>query len=193
MEVCRVRNTCHGSGPRDRIAQPKLSGELVRIQRVNQTLKKGLTPRPAATLHDLQRLLHEFTDDYNTQRPHRSLDRHTPAAVYAARAKATPEHNRNGHLRIRDDTVYANGQVTLRRSVRMHHIGLGAEHAGTKVRMLIHNLHVIIIDRETGEILRKLHIDPDNDSPPRGLKPGPKKGTPRKGGMAKGYRYPPQK
>lgn len=74
----------------------------------------------------------------------------------------------------------------------MHHIGLGAEHAGTKVRMLIHNLHVIIIDRDTGEILRELHLDPDKDSQPRGLKPGPRKGTPRTGGMAKGYRYPPQ-
>lgn len=46
----------------------------------------------------------------------------------------------------------------------MHHIGLGAEHAGTKVRVLIHNLLVIIIDRETGEILHELHIDPDKDS-----------------------------
>lgn len=165
-----------------------------KVERLNQTLKKWLRARPpATTLTELQAQLDEFTDHYNNARPHQSLNDRTPAAVYAARAKATPEHNRNGHFRIRDDTVYANGQVTLRRSGRMHHIGVGAEHAGTKVRMLIHNLHVIIIDRETGEILRELHINPDKDSQPRGLKPGPKKGTPRKGGMAKGYRYPPQK
>ncbi|HEX5018375.1 MAG TPA: hypothetical protein VFX15_12420 [Actinomycetes bacterium] len=56
--------------------------------------------------------------------------------------------------------------------------------------MLIHDLDVIVIDRHTGEILRELTINPDRDYQPRGLKPGPKKGTPRQGGMKKGYRYP---
>ena len=55
--------------------------------------------------------------------------------------------------------------------------------------MLVHDLHVIVIDRDTGEILRELVIDPDKDHQPRGRQPGPKKGTPQ-GGMQKGYRYP---
>ena len=72
----------------------------------------------------------------------------------------------------------------------MHHIGLGKAHAGQPVRMLIHDLHVTVINRDTGEILRELVIDPDKNYQPRGLPPGPNKGTPRKGGMKKGYRYP---
>ena len=124
-------------------------------------------PNPA----DLQALLDEFTDYYNTRRPHRSLNRRTPAEVYAARAKATPDHNRGGHFRIRDDTVHANGQVTLRRGGRLHHIGLGTEHAGTHVRMLIHDLHVTVINRDTGEILRELVLNPDKNNQPRGLPP----------------------
>jgi len=72
----------------------------------------------------------------------------------------------------------------------MHHIGLGNHLAGTPVRLLIHDRHVIVVDPATGEILRELTIDPDRDYQPRGLPPGPKKGTPRQGGMQPGYRYP---
>lgn len=164
-----------------------------KVERLNQTLKKWLTPRPAATIGDLQELLHEFTDYYNTQRPHRSLDRRTPAQAYTARAKATPDHNNGGHFRIRDDLVHANGSVSLRRAGAMHHIQLGHEHAGKAIRMLIHDLDVTVIDLSTGEILRELTIDPDKNSQPRGLKPGPKPGSPRQGGTPKGYRYPPRK
>ena len=164
-----------------------------KVERLNQTLKQWLTARPrAAHITDLQTQLDEFRDYYNQHRPHRSLAGATPAHTYAARAKANPEHNHGGHFRIREDTVYANGLVTLRRGGRMHHIGIGKEHAGTHIRMLIHDLHVIIINRDTGEILRELDINPDQDSQPRGIKPGPKKGTPRRGGIQKGTQRKPR-
>ncbi|MCX6432917.1 MAG: IS481 family transposase [Actinobacteria bacterium] len=160
-----------------------------KVERLNQTLKRWLGARsPARDLRALQQQLDAFTDYYNTKRPHRSLNRRTPAEAYAARAKASPEHNSSGHFRIRDDTVHATGSVTLRRGGRMHHIKLGMEHAGTHVRMLIHDLHVIVIDRDTGEILRELTINPDNDSQPRGVKPGPRPG--HRKGMPKGYKFP---
>ena len=57
----------------------------------------------------------------------------------------------------------------------------------TPVRMLVHNLH-IIINRDTGEILRELTINTARDSQPRGAKPGPRPGH-RKGGMPKGYKF----
>jgi transposase InsO family protein len=160
-----------------------------KVERLNATLKKWLDARPAAaTLTDLQALLDEFTDHYNHRRKHRSLKRRRPAEVYAARAKATPDHNAGGHFRIRDDTTDAGGSVTLRRGGRMHHIKLGIEHARTHVRMLVHDLHVTVIDRDTGEILRELTINPDKDSQPRGIKPGPRPRH-RKGGMPKGYKF----
>ena len=59
----------------------------------------------------------------------------------------------------------------------MHHIQLGTALGGTRVRMLIHDLNVLIINRDTGEILRELTINPNKDSQPRGLKPGPKPGN----------------
>ena len=162
-----------------------------KVERLNATLKQWLDARPAATsLTDLQALLDAFADHYNHRRKHRSLNRRRPAEVYAARAKATPDHNAGGHFRIRDDTADAGGSVTLRRGGRMHHIKLGIQHARTRVRMLVHDLHVIVIDRDTGEILRELTINPDKDSQPRGVKPGPRPGH-RKGGMPKGYKYPP--
>jgi transposase InsO family protein len=161
-----------------------------KVERLNQTLKKWLRARPPAPdLPALQTLLDEFTDYYNHRRPHRSLDRRTPAEVYTARTKASPDHNSHGHFRIRDDTVHACGSVTLRRGGRLHHIKLGTALAGTHVRMLIHDLHVIVIDRDTGEILRELDIDPTKDSQPRGVKPGPRPGH-KKGGMPKGYKFP---
>ena len=170
-----------------RPGHPQTQGK---VERLNITIKKWLRARPlAASLTELQAQLDEFTTYYNNDRPHRSLQRRTPATAYTARAKASPEHNQGGHFRIRDDKVAGSGTVTLRRAGRMHHIGLGTEHIGTPVRMLIHNLNVIVINRDTGEILRELVLDPNKDSQPRGLKPGPKKGSPRQGGMKKGYRY----
>ena len=163
-----------------------------KVERLNATLKQWLDARPAAaTVADLQALLEEFTDHYNHRRKHRSLKQRRPAEVYAARAKATPDHNAGSHFRIRDDTADAGGSVTLRRGGRMHHIKLGIQHARVPVRMLVHDLHVIVIDRDTGEILRELDIDPDKDSQPRGVKPGPRPGH-RSGGMPKGYKYPPK-
>jgi transposase InsO family protein len=160
-----------------------------KVERLNQTLKQWLGARPApATLTALQALLDEFTDYYNHRRKHRSLNRRTPAETYAARAKATPDHNSGGHFRTRDDTTDAGGKVTLRRGGRLHHICLGAEHARTHVRMLVHDLDVTVINRDTGEIIRELSINPDKDNQPLGRRPGPPPGG-KKGGMPKGYKF----
>jgi len=163
-----------------------------KVERLNQTLKKWLAARPAAAnLTALQALLDEFTDYYNTRRKHRSLNRRTPADTYTARTKATPEHNTGGHFRIRDDTTDAGGKATLRRAGRLHHICLGAEHARTLIRMLVHDLNVTVINRDTGEIIRELTINPDKDNQPLGRRPGPPPGG-KKGGMKKGYKFPPR-
>jgi transposase InsO family protein len=163
-----------------------------KVERLNQTLKQWLGARtPAADLDALQALLDEFINYYNDRRKHRSLNRRTPAEAYSARAKATPEHNTGGHFRIRDDTTDAGGKVTLRRGGRLHHICLGVEHSRTLIRMLIHDLDVTVINRDTGEIIRELTINPDKDNQPLGRRPGPPPGG-KKGGMKKGYKFPPR-
>lgn len=156
-----------------------------KVERLNQTLKRWLASQPAAmTLAELRAQLDVFADYYNEVRPHRALGGATPATAYTTRAKATPD-TRDGHWRIRDDKVGPGGKVTLRRGGKLHHIGLGTQHAGTAVRLLIHDLHIVVIDRETGEILRELTLDPDRDYQPLGRKPGPAPGTPQRGGVTK--------
>lgn len=160
---------------------PQTQGKVERFQ---QTLKKWLRAQPpAATLHDLQAQLDQFTDTYNHARPHRSLGKRTPAEVYAARAKATPTGG-DGHWRVRHDKV-ASGRITLRHGGRLHHIGLGYEHNGITVRVLVHDLHITVIHADTGEILRDLELDPTRDYQPLGRKPGPVKGLPQRGGRKK--------
>lgn len=151
-----------------------------KVERLQQTEKKWLAAQePAQTIADLQRELDRFGRHYNTVRPHRALHRKTPAEVYAARPKAVP----NGpvikpHHRVRHDVIDSAGSITLRHDSRLHHIGLGRLLAGTRVTVLVADLDITVIDRETGELLRELTLDPTRDYQPRGAKKGPQ--TPQK-------------
>ena len=77
------------------------------------------------------------------------------------------------------------GRVTLRHGGRLHHIGLGYEHNDTTVRILVHDLHITVINADTGEIIRDLTLDPTRDYQPLGRPPGPPKGSPQRGGRKK--------
>ena len=131
-------------------------------------------PRQPATLAELQSLLDAFAGIYNTQRPHRSLPgRATPAAAYAARPKAVPgDRSADTHDRVRTDRIDATGLVTLRHSGRLHHIGIGRAHAGTRVLLLVQDLDIRVINAATGELLRELTLNPDRDYQPTGRPPG---------------------
>ena len=56
---------------------------------------------------------------------------------------------------------------------RMHHIGMGIEHARTPVLKLVDDHHVRIVHAITGELLRELTIDPTRNYQPLGRPPGP--------------------
>ena len=43
---------------------------------------------------------------------------------------------------------------------------------GTKVTVLIHDLDIRVLDRHTGQVIRKLVLDPTRDYQPRGVKCG---------------------
>jgi integrase-like protein len=155
-----------------------------KVERFHQTLKKWLAARPPATsLAMLQRQLDRFVVYYNTVRPHRALGRRTPTQAYAARPKAVPTGPViPAHYRLRHDKIDSGGSVTVRHSSRLHHIGLGARLAGTPITLLIDNLHIRVIHRHTGHLIRELILDPSRDYQPRGLPPGPPKqaaATPR--------------
>ena len=140
-----------------------------KVERFQQTLKKYLTAQPRAhSLDQLQGLLNEFVDTYNNHRPHRSLRRSTPTAVYNRLPKATPEHNgADIHFRVRHDRIDKTGSVTLRHNSRLHHIGIGRAHKHTPVTLLIADLDIRVVATQTGELLRHLTLDPTRDYQPQ--------------------------
>jgi transposase InsO family protein len=139
-----------------------------KVERFQQTLKKWLRaqPRQPATTTELQTLLERFRHEYNHQRPHRALPhRATPNTAYTARPKATvtTEPTARTHDRSRDDRVSKTGNVTLRHSGRLHHIGIGRAHAGTPIILQIEDLNIRVAHAITGELLRELTLDPTKD------------------------------
>lgn len=79
--------------------------------------------------------------------------------------KALPGNTRDAdtHDRIRHDRIDKTGSVTLRVNGKLHHIGVGRTHARTHVILLVQDLEVSIVNAITGELLRKLTIDPSRD------------------------------
>ena len=140
-----------------------------KVERFHQTEKKWLAKQPAATgIDELQDQLDRFGAYYNTVRPHRAIGRRTPAEAFAARPKATPSGLRvviAPHYRVRRDKVDITGVVTLRHNSRLHHIGLGRRLTGTRVLVLVADLHVRVLT-EDGELLRELTLDPSRDYQP---------------------------
>lgn len=161
-ELARLDITQKNSRP----SHPQTCGK---VERVQQTLKKWLSTRPpAATIAELQTQLDTWAEHYNTARPHRALGGRTPAQAFQARPKATPTRSTHGsHYRQRYDQVDKTGSVTLRHDSRLHHIGIGRAHAGTRVIMLVHDIDIRVIDALTGELLRALTLDPTRDYQPQ--------------------------
>jgi len=108
--------------------------------------------------------------------PHRPRD---PGRGLRRRPKAGPGDRAAGtHDRVRTDRIDATGLVTLRHSGKLHHIGIGRPHAGTRVLLLIQDLDIRVINADTGELIRELVLNPDRDYQPTGRPPGwPKKNT----------------
>jgi transposase InsO family protein len=149
-----------------------------KVERFQQTLKKWLRAQPVqpSTITELQALLDTFAGEYNHRRPHRSLPhRATPATAYTARPKAAPGADRSSdtHDRVRHDKINKAGTVTLRIAGQLRHIGVGRTYAGTYVILLVHDLHVRVVNAATGELLRDLLIDPRRDYQPTRRPPGP--------------------
>ena len=135
-----------------------------KIERFHQTLKRWLAAQPAAATPDeLQAQLNRFQRIYNQLRPHRALNRLTPAVAYAATPKARPATTVGdpGHYRLRYDRTDNHGKMSIRRAGRMHHLGVGANNAHRRVLAIADQTTVTVIDLLTGEVLSTHTIDPD--------------------------------
>jgi hypothetical protein len=123
------------------------------------------TPLAAATMADLQAQLNRFQHISNTLRPHRALNRATPAAAYAATPKARPATTTvedSSHYRLRCyDRTDSHGKISFRRAGRMHHLGVGASNAHRRALAIADQTTVTVIDLSAGEILSTHTIEPD--------------------------------
>jgi transposase InsO family protein len=169
-------------GVRQKNGKPNHPQAQGKVERFQQTMKNWprAQPHQPQTLSDLQELLDSFAGTYNTRRPHRSLPgRATPATAYAARPEAVPgDRTADTHDRVRTDRIDATGLVTLRHQGKLYHIGIGRPHAGTRVLLLVQDLHTRVINAGTGELLRELTLDPTKSYQATGRPAGwPKKNT----------------
>lgn len=139
-----------------------------KVERFHQTLKKWLIKAPKVTsIKEFQKQLDQFRDYYNFTRPHRALDRQTPAHAYNARPKAQPGGKIiPDHFRLRNDVVDKHGKLSLRHNGKMHHIGIGRAYAGIAIRMLIHEKEIRIITT-SGELLKELTLNEDKNYQPQ--------------------------
>jgi hypothetical protein len=93
--------------------------------------------------------------------------------AYTARPKAIPTgYQIAAHYRVRHDRIDAAGVITIRYNSRLHHIGLSKHLRGTQVIVLIDDRDIRVLDRDTGQLIRKLVLDPTRDYQPRGVKCG---------------------
>jgi transposase InsO family protein len=142
-----------------------------KVERFHQTMKSFLAAQPKTTsIRELQDQVDRFVPYYNEVRPHRGVGRRTPRTAFEARDKARPTGPKirvAAGVRVRRDRIDKVGRVTLRYRTRLHHIGVGRRHNGTKVILLIDGQDVRIIS-DQGELLRHFTLDPTRDYQPQG-------------------------
>jgi transposase InsO family protein len=148
-----------------------------KVERFHQTLKKWLAKQPPArTIGELQAQLDRFVEHYNHHRPHRALNGHTPAAVWAASPPAVPaDHPITDTTTIaRNVIVSANGHARIDN----YQVNVGVEYAGLTVTALIAGIDCIIFWDNT--LVRALRIDPTRFNQPSGRPTGADKGGGRR-------------
>lgn len=150
-----------GLGIEQKHSRPGRPTTCGKVERFQQTLKRWLQAQPLpADLGELQGLLDDFADIYNHHRPHRSLNRATPAVTYTRLPKTGPAGSGAGtHHRLRRDRVDPTGKITIRHAGTLYKIGIGRAHKHQPVIALIDDLDIRIIHTNTGELLRQLTLD----------------------------------
>jgi putative transposase len=128
-----------------------------KVERHHQTLKKWLAARPApATLEELQALLDEYRDWYNTRRRHTAVKATPRQAWDSADSLGGP-----GHLPAQDDatvhklTADARGSIFVGSRIK---INLGAARARARVTAIRDHDRVTVYTRD-GDPIGTLRID----------------------------------
>ena len=85
-------------------------------ERMHRTLKRAATRPPSRSMKAQQQQLDRFSQEYNHQRPHESLDQQTPASQYSASSRPYPARLPEIEYPIYYETrqVRYNGLINLR-------------------------------------------------------------------------------
>jgi transposase InsO family protein len=142
-----------------RAYHPQTNGK---VERFHQTQKRWLVKQPAVeTLDQLQAQLDEFRHIYNHQRPHRGLDRHHPADIWARAPKAGPAHQPLGsRSRLYHGTIHT-GRLRLGHAWR---VSVGSTYNDQPALAIVTGLacHVFI----NGRLARALTLNPERVDQP---------------------------
>jgi transposase InsO family protein len=140
-----------------------------KVERFHQTLKRYLaTHGPHTTLTAVQTATNQFIELYNHHRPHRSLDRDTPAHRWHHTPKSGPTHQPAATpTQIHRVTVRPDGRAFIKGHYR---ISLGVTHAGQPATIITtgQTSHVFV----NGTLARRLTINPNTFDQPLHPKPG---------------------
>jgi len=128
-----------------------------KIERYHRTLIEWFVDHPCRTISALTRELAAFRDDYNNERPHQSLDDHTPAEIWNRTPKAVPDPAGTIERRQRETlrTTSDNGNVRYGEWT----IALGRNWAHTKVRVIA-DATTITCRGPNDEHIRTVNPDP---------------------------------
>ena len=142
----RLRTTPHRHRNHQESGKPYHPQTQGKVESFHQALKIALAHKPPATsIDELNSQLDDIIDYYNHKRPHRALDRITPAEADNALPKATPNPAHNSHdFRLRTDKVGTNGKTTLRWRGKLRRLYIGRRWGGEPITMICVDNHVDI-------------------------------------------------
>lgn len=137
-----------------------------KVERFHQTLKQWLAAHPAATIAELQQFLDEFVDYYNNQRPHRSLSRRTPHAVWNTTPHSGPATQPVGQPTAVHHNLVYDGIVWAGR----YRITIGSAHNGHHATIITTGTRCHVFS--AGRLARDLTINPNQTNQPLHPRPG---------------------
>ena len=140
-----------------------------KVERFQQTLKNWLRAQPPTRHHqrtpNTPRHLHRRSTTTTAHTAHCHTAQPRPPPTHA-RPKATPgDTSHHAHYRVRHDRVTKPAPSPCATTADSTTSDIGKQHAGTYVVLLIDDLHVRVIDADTGEVLRDLTLDPTKRLP----------------------------
>lgn len=134
-----------------------------KVERFHYTLKLALRNKPQARdIDNLNEQLDDIIDYYNNKRPHRALNRCTPAEAYNALPKAHPRPGAKTHdYRLRTDKVAKNGKTTLRWGGQLRRIYIGRRWTGEPITIMCVDNTADIKITATGQHIAHYTLTPD--------------------------------